>query len=46
VESCGLDASDSWYSRNIPSFMKPEGTLPCSQKPADGSYPVHTLPPF
>jgi hypothetical protein len=40
-----MEQSPSWeakslsYSRNPPSFMEPQGSLPCSQKPATGPYP-------
>jgi hypothetical protein len=31
--------SHSAYQKNPASFMEPEGSSPCSQKPATGPYP-------
>jgi hypothetical protein len=36
--------------KNVPSFVEPEGSSPCSKQPATGRYPqmhpIHTLHPY
>jgi hypothetical protein len=34
-----LFPSEANYSKNSPPFVEPDGSLPCSQKPACGPYP-------
>jgi hypothetical protein len=49
-QSPSWDANSHSASQEIPRLKEPEGSLPCSQKPAAGPYilsqmnPVHNLP--